>query len=56
MIADILSNTKLNPIVTEAFKRKKIKHFSCFYHKISFCYTKSYETKFCTLLYYENPK
>ena len=31
MIADMLSNKKLNPIVTELFLRgKKLKHFSCF--------------------------
>ena len=35
MIADMLSNKKLNPIVTESFIRGR--KFSCFYHKILFC-------------------
>ena len=38
MIADMLSNKKLNPMVTELFirGRKKAKHFSCFHHAIIF--------------------
>ena len=35
MIADILSNKRSIPVVTELFiKRKKTKHFSCFYHTV----------------------
>ena len=42
MIADTLSNKKVNPIVTELFIRvKKIKSFSCF-HSILFCCSKKY--------------
>ena len=36
MIADMINNKKLNPIVTELFMRQKIKHFTCFYHTIIF--------------------
>ena len=37
MNADMLSNKKLNPIVTELFTRgKKIENFLCFYHTILF--------------------
>ena len=42
MIADILSNKKLNPIVTELFIRGRAKHFSCFYYTILFCCTRKY--------------
>ena len=35
MIADILSNKRSIPVVTELFiKRKKTKHFSYFYHTV----------------------
>ena len=35
MIADILSNKRSIPVVTELFiERKKTKHFSCFYHTV----------------------
>ena len=41
LIADMLSNKMLNPIVTELFIRgKKAKHFSSFYYIILFCYSK----------------
>ena len=41
LIADILSNKMLNPIVTELFIRgKKAKHFSSFYYIILFCCSK----------------
>ena len=41
MIADMLSNKKPNPILTELFiRRRKQKHFSCFYYKILFYCTK----------------
>ena len=37
MIADMINNKKLNPIVTELFiRRKKIKHFSYFYCTVIF--------------------
>ena len=41
MIADMLSNKKLNPVVTELLIRGR-KHFSCFYYTILFCCTKKY--------------
>ena len=47
---NILSNKKLNRLVTELFI--KAKHFSCFYHTILFCCAK----KFYSLFYYENSK
>ena len=56
LIADMLSNKKLNPIVTELFTRKNIKYFSCFYYTMLFCYSKKYQTKFNTFFCYENPK
>ena len=34
MIADMLSDKKLNPIISELFIRKEIKKFSCFYHTL----------------------
>ena len=37
MIADMLSNKKLNPVVTELFK-----HFSCFDYTILFSCTNEY--------------
>ena len=38
MIADMLSNKKPNPMVTEVENlRWKTKHFLCFYHTIVFC-------------------
>ena len=41
MIADMLSNKKLNPVVTELFiSSKKTIHFSCFYHTILFFFSK----------------
>ena len=39
MIANMLSNKKLNPIVTELFM-KKAKHYSCFYNTVLFCRSK----------------
>ena len=41
--ADMLSNKKNNPVVTDFFVRGKTrKHFSCFYLTILFCCTKNY--------------
>ena len=43
MIADMLSNKKLNPNVTElSIRGRKPKHFSCFYYTISFCSSEKY--------------
>ena len=43
IIDGILSNKKLNPIVTELFVRgKKVKHCSCFYYTTLFCCTEKY--------------
>ena len=57
MIANVPSNKKLNPIVTDLFIRsRKIKKFSCFYYIIIFCYTKKYQTKLHTPFYYKNYK
>ena len=39
LIADMLSNAKLNPIVTELFIRGR-KYFSCFYYTVLFCCSK----------------
>ena len=51
MIADILSNKKLNPIVTELnLILKKIKYFSCFYYATLFCCSKKYYTKLDIIL------
>ena len=40
MISDMLSNKKLNPIVTELFKHYKT--FILFYYTILFCCAKKY--------------
>ena len=43
MIADMLSNKKINSLVTELFIRgKKTKYFSCFYLTVVFCCSKKY--------------
>ena len=39
--AAMLSNEKINSIVTELFVRGR-KHFSCFYHTFLFCCSKKY--------------
>ena len=49
MIAEMLNNKKLNPIIT-------VFVISCFYYKILFCRAKKYETKFCALFFYANFK
>ena len=56
MIADMLSNKKLNPIVTELFIRGRKLNISCFYYTILFCCSKKYQTKLNTLFCYENSK
>ena len=43
MIADMLSNKKNNPMVTELFIRgRKLNIFTCFYHTILFSCNKKY--------------
>ena len=43
MIADMLSNKKRNPIVTELFIRgRKIENLTCLYYRILFCCSKKY--------------
>ena len=42
MIADMLNNKTLNPIVTELFIRGTKLNISCFYHAILFCCSKKY--------------
>ena len=57
MIAGILINKKLNPIVTELFIReKKTKYFYCFHHTILFCCSEKNQTKFSTLFRCGNSK
>ena len=53
MIADMLSNKKLNPIVTELFIRGRKLNISLFLLHILFCSAKKYQNKFSALLYYE---
>ena len=56
MIADILSNPKLNSIVTELFTSGRVLNISLVF--ITQCYfavpKKKKKTKFYTLFYYEN--
>ena len=57
MIADMLSNTKLNPIVTELFVRgRKLNKYLVFMSQSYFKVAKRSQTKQQTLFYYENPK
>ena len=57
MIADMLSNKNLYPMVTELFIRcTKINISLGFYYIILFFCTKKYYAKFYTILYYENSK
>ena len=56
MIADMLTNKTLNPIVTELFMRGRKLNISCFYYMMLFCCSKKYYTKFNTLFCYENSK
>ena len=55
MIAEVLSNKKLNPIVTELFIRGRKSNISYFYYTFLFCYSKRYETKFKTLFCHQIP-
>ena len=56
MIADMLCNKKVNPIVAELFIRGRKLNIFFFYHIILFCSFKKYQTKFNTLFCYENHK
>ena len=42
MIADMLSNKKLNPVVTELFIRGRKFFLSCFYRTALFCSSQKY--------------
>ena len=42
MFADMLSNKKLNPIVTDLFMRGRKLNISCFYYTVLFCCVKKY--------------
>ena len=55
MIADMIKNRKLNPMVKELFiAGTKIKHFNCFYYAIIFSIAKRCHTKFYALFHYGN--
>ena len=55
MIADIMTNKKLQSIIEELFIRcKKIKYFSSIYHSILFFCPKRCKIKFKALFDYEN--
>ena len=55
--ADMLSNKKLNLIVTELYiKGRKLNISFAFYHSITLYFTKKYWTKFWTLFCYETSK
>ena len=54
MIADMLSNKKLNPIVTELFIRGRKLNISLVF--ITQCCSQKYQTKFYALFYRENSK
>ena len=57
MIADILSNKKLNTVVTELFIRGRKQNFSLvFVAESYFAVPKKYQTRFYTLLYYKNSR
>ena len=53
MIADILTNNKLQAIIKELFIRCK-KYFICFYHTVLFFCSKRFKIKFNTLFHHEN--
>ena len=57
MIADMLSNKKHNPVVTELFIRGRKPNISLVLITQSFfSVPKKYRTKLYAMLYYENPK
>ena len=56
MIADMISNTKLNPIVKGLFIRGRTLSRNCLYHVILLQKAKRCKIKFYTLFYYKNSK
>ena len=57
MIADMLSNRKLNPIVTELFIRgRKLNIYFVFIRKSYFAVPKNIRLNSNSLFYHENPK
>ena len=57
LIVDMLSNEKLNPIVTELFIRSRKLNISLvFITQSDFGEAKKYKTTFDTLFFYENSK
>ena len=56
MIADMLSNKKLYPMVTEIFVRGRKLIISRFYYTTLFYCSRKYQTKFYGLFYYKNSK
>ena len=54
MIAVMLNNVKLNPIVTELFIRGRKLNISLVYITHFFFYAKKYQTKFYPLFHYKN--
>ena len=55
VIAEMLSNKKFHPIVTEIFIRDRKLNISLKFYTLLYC-TKRYYGKFYTLVYYENSK
>ena len=53
MIADMIKNNKLNPIVTELFIRGRKLNISIVFNTQSYC-TKRCKIKFYTFFHYEN--
>ena len=56
MIADMLSNKKLNPIITELFIRGRKLNISLIFILQSDMYVPKNQAKFYTLFYHENSK
>ena len=54
MIADMLSNIKLNPTVAELFIRGRKLNISLFHITHFFFHAKKYQTKFYPLFHYKN--
>ena len=56
MIADMLSNEKLNPVVTELFIRGRKVNISLVFITESYFALPKKQAKFLALIYYENSK
>ena len=56
LIADMLSNVNLKPVVTELFIRGRKLNITLAFITILYCCSKRYQTKFDTLFCYENFK